>query len=577
MRKAETKVNLHTLERIDTLSHTVPHETMAALEEYIASSIALHLSATLTDPASQAELAKFLSSASSSANPSSAARLFVWITPDDPLSALASTTALPQNSGSLVFLPATATSLQCLLLAPKSEGESDPFAHLQSLTRLFLPALSSSATNLSGLQEKLHELDVVLGQCRRMALTSVPLVHLKCHPQIVSAAPDWDGKETIDSSPLPLEEDAFLNAVQSTVNAWITQIRSVTNLLSTPFPSVAAQADLEEISFWNGLYSSLQHIRDELSKKEALFTIALLKYAKRFVSTLALENNTNLDEALSVTEDVLGFLKEYPAPELAACRDWNKMLAALRDWFGYLPKIRTCRCYDLDRLAKLVEATTGTFRGGMENILRDGYGGNGVIFLEYDRYEREVRGPTQDVFVEFDAEWGTFREFFLEQGRMRRRAEGNHVGDDGNKVRDTPAQVFSGITLHHQVLRERLDAIHQFRTEHEKLKNVMKEVLTGETEGEEEKEYSTWALREVEDAPMALFASVDVLDLSEKGEVAFGIALEGYDRNVDGIEERLAKLLRDKLANCQVSLFVYCVHSSTLLSCVYLNMLTTLT
>ena len=253
------------------------------------------------------------------------------------------------------------------------------------------------------------------------------------------------------------------------------------------------------------------------------------------------------------------------------------MLAALRDWFGYLPKIRTCRCYDLDRLAKLVEATTGTFRGGMENILRDGYGGNGVIFLEYDRYEREVRGPTQDVFVEFDAEWGTFREFFLEQGRMRRRAEGNHVGDDGNKVRDTPAQVFSGITLHHQVLRERLDAIHQFRTEHEKLKNVMKEVLTGETEGEEEKEYSTWALREVEDAPMALFASVDVLDLSEKGEVAFGIALEGYDRNVDGIEERLAKLLRDKLANCQVSLFVYCVHSSTLLSCVYLNMLTTLT
>ena len=55
--------------------------------------------------------------------------------------------------------------------------------------------------------------------------------------------------------------------------------------------------------------------------------------------------------------------------------------------------------------------------------------------------------------------------------------------------------------------------------------------------------YSAWALKEVDEAPMSLFASVDVLDLSSRGEAVFASALEGYDRKVDAIEEHLARLL----------------------------------
>ena len=50
---------------------------------------------------------------------------------------------------------------------------------------------------------------------------------------------------------------------------------------------------------------------------------------------------------------------------------------------------------------------------------------------------------------------------------------------------------------------------------------------------------------------MSLFASVDVLDSSSRGEAVFASALEGYDRTVDAIEEHLARLLRDKLLSCQ--------------------------
>jgi dynein heavy chain 1 len=114
--------------------------------------------------------------------------------------------------------------------------------------------------------------------------------------------------------------------------------------------------------------------------------------------------------------------------------------------------------------------------------------------------------------------------------------------------------------------------------QHEKLRCVVAEVLTGGGGGEDGtssssrtstptlpssgvegggvvvgEDYSTWALKEVDDAPVSLFVSVDVLDLSTRGEAMFASALEGYNRKVDAIEEHLARLLRDKLSSCQVS------------------------
>jgi dynein heavy chain 1 len=305
-----------------------------------------------------------------------------------------------------------------------------------------------------------------------------------------------------------------------------------------------------------GLSTALSGIRDELSTPASLLTVSVLKAAKRFVATIALENNTGLDAAESHVEDICRFLKEYPAPALAASRDWDKISSNVDAMFAHLQKVRQSRFYDLDRLARLVEASTLTLRERMEGTLRERYGKNGIVLkLNWKEYEMEVRGPSQDVFVVFDAAFGVFGEFFLEQGRLRRRG-GEGMGMMGRE--ETPAQVLKGIKLYHEVLRERLDAVYQFRMQHEKLRGVVVEVLTGENKGDDAKEeksgeeYSAWALREVDEAPMSLFASVDVLDLSARGETAFASALEGYDRKVDAIEERLAKLLRDKLAACQV-------------------------
>jgi hypothetical protein len=466
-------------------------------------------------------------------------------------------------------------SMSTLLEDTKTDG---PDGTMDAMTSQALPSSSNKKKSrvLEGLEDKLRELDVALGQCRRNTLGQIPHITLAVHPMIRDASTHipLSGKIDLDHLGLgdKLSDDAFLNEVQTGVNSWISQIRKVTVLpTTTSFPDATSEeseqnADLEEVSFWTTLEIALKHIRAELTKADVLLTLSLLKNAKRFVATIALENNTGLDAAVTHTTDICNFLRGYPIQALAAARDWNKIGTSMEGLFLHLPKIRQSRFYDLERCVKLLEASTLTLRQRLDATLKEKYKANGIVLnLSFEDYESDVYGPTQDIFVQFDTLYDQFVEFILEQGRKRRVSSG-----DSTK---TPAQIVKDVTLYHQPLRERLDAIHHFRTQHEKLRVVVTEVLMGEQSKEiantkksavldgigslKEGFSATNAIRDVEGAPISLFAAIDVLDLSQRGSVAFSAALEGYERKIDAIEERLAKLLRDKLTACQVRVGVH--------------------
>jgi uncharacterized protein YnzC (UPF0291/DUF896 family) len=442
---------------------------------------------------------------------------------------------------------------------------------LQMYTReCFLPTLtslvssmssptdgSSSATSPSSQNEtldlvinKMRELDVAIVASSRSA--RLPHVVLNIHERINSVASkkqtdkfDWDELQLRDC----LNDDSYLNAIQAGVSQWIDQIRQITvlpssivNTSSSNFNDMPITTAIEEITFWTHLSTELQSIQDQLHSPGVEITVAMLRETKRFVATLALENNTGLEQAITITNDVIQFVKPYPITQLQTAahqKQFDPIATAMNAIFDHLPKIRQSRYYSLDRCASLLSATTSILRDSMLSVLQEQCNNSvgGIIFLEYKEYENKVRFPTLDVFVQFDDRFTEWKDFILDQGRRRKIPGLNRI--------------LEKMTLYHLPLKERLDRIHEFRYQHEKLREVVHAVLR-----EDEPE----AIQQVDQTPRHVFASINVLDLSTAGTNSLNMALEDYDVQMDALEERLARLLRDKLQACRVCAFHgYCL------------------
>jgi Dynein heavy chain, N-terminal region 1 len=190
----------------------------------------------------------------------------------------------PSTSATAVAVNSQAALLQALQLYSRN---------------LFLPALKDQTV----LQEKIRQLNVAIGQSQRSA--KLPTVTLSVDSQIVSAAASShvadsnNTKANVDWNALGLQhllqDDDFLNTLQSGVSNWIQQIRKLTLLpQSTTFPMIDddanddtttfdALADLQEISFWNSLALELQNVQQQLQSPPVELTLSMLREAKRYV------------------------------------------------------------------------------------------------------------------------------------------------------------------------------------------------------------------------------------------------------------------------------------------------------
>lgn len=388
---------------------------------------------------------------------------------------------------------------------------------------------------------KVRELDLALAASSRSA--RLPHVVLSVHDRILRASSnsisggsmDWDALGLADC----LGDDAFLNTIQAGVSHWIGQIRKITSLPHSVMATAAFWTDAssdsshaaaaEEVVFWTQLSSELQSIQEQLQAPGVEITLAMLRETKRFVATLALENDTGLEQAVTFTLDVTNFIKPYPLQMLQTARDFDKIVEAVHAIFAHLPKIRQSRYYSLERSAALLTATTVVLRESLLSILLEHYSTN-LLFMDYKEYENKVRFPLLDIFAQFDDKFAEWKDFFSDQARRRKLIGMNRV--------------LERMTMHHLVLKHRLDQIHEFRHQQERLHDVVHSVLR-----EEEPE----AIQQVDQAPRQIFATLNVLDLSTGGAKALEVALEEYDLQMDAMEERLARLLRDKLQACHVS------------------------
>ena len=72
-------------------------------------------------------------------------------------------------------------------------------------------------------------------------------------------------------------------------------------------------------------------------------TISVLKQAKRFVTTTALENNTHLPTALAYTSDVNSFLQNFPINALLSSTNLPSLTKSTTDMFSHYPKVRNSK------------------------------------------------------------------------------------------------------------------------------------------------------------------------------------------------------------------------------------------
>lgn len=455
-------------------------------------------------------------------------------------------TAVPESNA-----VTSSSQIQCMTLQPPvmdndgttTEGEDADsiqqqqtptaiLSTLQLLTRqCFLPTIQSVLQDDTGgldiLSAKIRELTVALQASSRSA--RLPHVSLATDERIQIAAAQLKGDTKIDWQNLNLldcfEDDAYLNNLQTGVSQWIIQIRKITVLpKTTPFVDNNAS---EELTFWTQLQTELNSIQQQLQEPAVTLQLSLLRETKRFVATLALENNTGLEQALAITTDVVNFLQGYPLQQLQAAVDsFDQIVEALRAIFDHLPKIRQSRYYSLERSVELFEATTDVLKNSLLAILTEQF--PNILFMDFKEYERAVRYPCIDILAQFDDRFAEWKDFVMDQARRRKLTGMNRV--------------LEKITLHHTIVAERLEQIHEFRSSQETLRSVVHTVLR-----EEEPE----ALQQVESAPRQIFSMINVLDLSPAGNQALETALEEYDLQMDAMEERLARLLRDKLTACR--------------------------
>ena len=144
-------------------------------------------------------------------------------------------------------------------------------------------------------KKKLAELELSLLHLQQNI--EIPELFLTLHPVIQSAIDEaivHNTRPSLDLIPAELLQDSsFLNSLQSSVNAWIKSIQSITKMSRDTESGTATQ----EINFWLSMESALEKIETQLKGDGVQLTLDVLKHAKRFLATVSFIADTGLKEA----------------------------------------------------------------------------------------------------------------------------------------------------------------------------------------------------------------------------------------------------------------------------------------
>ncbi|KAJ5148038.1 hypothetical protein N7526_001390 [Penicillium atrosanguineum] len=398
---------------------------------------------------------------------------------------------------------------------------------------------TETKTGIPGTKKKFAELE--LGLMHLQQNVEIPALNLPMHDVVQGALKEAEAKGVKPSVELIpatiLDNSAFTNSIQNTVNGWIRSIQTITKMSRDPDSESASP----EINFWLSMESALESIEAQLASDGVKLTMDILRHAKRYQPTLSFQADTGLRDASELVQKYNQLMRDFPLDELLSATSLSKVQESLGLIFSHLnKKLKICP-YPIKRALSLVEAISGD----LDRKIHDLIPGRDILHLDYREF-RSLMKTTQAIWRAWDE---NLKEF-------------TNVARDSTRRRN---EKFIPIKINgrHELTRERLKYIDTFRVNHEQLQRTIINVLgpskssaeigAGVDSGETvivEEIGDVDAVEEVTHAYAAL-KNVDVLDVSPEGSRTWEQAEIGYSERTSRVENSIIARLRDRLATAK--------------------------
>lgn len=440
------------------------------------------------------------------------------------------------------------TQLQMITL-PFSTGGSDGKATLsilqQYLRNTFVPMIRLKNSrgagtedpleteNQANVQRKMREVELALEQC--FLGTSIPVARLPVPIEIMEKSKATTSAvlkgyiEKFNSSQVGQilkdinltlgetadQQEAFANEVNAATKQWPSEIKRQAALIKSSFPGSAEK----EVNFWRELDKKMAETKAELESSPCLLTKLVLKHKNRVAEQLIKEAEAELDKSIEVAQVSVTFLRDFPVEDVLAASSLQPQLArAVSQALQHFSKIRHVN-YDLSRALSLLEMLGGLVGNKLLGMLRD----KGIMNCPMIEF-RKTMDEANAVFISWDSHYANQRQVLVEVGKRRH-------------------EKLKIAVLEHKELRHRLKLISDFREQHDKLVNILAVVLS-----DEENDIAT----ELSEAyKIFLKSNSDVLDISVDGDSAWSIGNQMYEKRLEKTEERITRLLSDKLESAK--------------------------
>ncbi len=406
--------------------------------------------------------------------------------------------------------------------------------------------MDSEIENINGLQKKIRELDIAFEQCQRGAL--IPSTSFSLHPVLVEASQKTSigilkghlDKYNVSQVDQCLDElglnsvigttsesrEEFANELNKSAKLWPVEISKQTKLIESPFPGSIEK----ESSFWQELEKKVIETRDKLESGGMILTKLILRRTNRVSEQLIREAEMNLFRCIEVVQASASYLRDFPIDDVQSASDIHpKLTKAIANCMQQFGKLRHSK-YDFGRATQLLEVLSHEIFSRAVTLLKDRH----ILICDIEEMRR-VKRNTDELFSSWEIQLTAQRSTLKDVAKRR-----------NEKMRQ--------LSFSYEALQKRLNAIFEFRENHQRLLNVFTNVLSANRNSEVEGDNSNDMIAELNEAfRLVLRLEDDLFDTSQAGVSAWLGTIDMYERHLEKVENQITRLLEGKLGECRTA------------------------